>query len=127
MRRVKIRYSWELCMWFAVGGWIYCSETFVARRCSTTTQSESNMGNPPFRTIHVPMPTNPEERRKMIDIKNHITEVVKTAASVAMHQVRAEELRLAGLGHKIAGPFERLMRAVRAGLAAFKAVMKAQS
>lgn len=80
-----------------------------------------------FRTIHVPMPINPEEKRKMIDLRNHITEVVKTAAAVATHELRAEELRVAGMGQKIAGPFERFARAVRAGYAAFKAVMDAQA
>lgn len=63
----------------------------------------------------------------MIDIRKHIEDVVKQATIVAVHEVRAEELRLAGLGHKIAGPFERFARAVRAGWAAFKAVMSAQS
>lgn len=63
----------------------------------------------------------------MIDLKNHVTEIVKTAASVATHELRAEELRLAGLGQKLAGPFERFARAWRAGWAAFKAVMSAQS
>jgi len=85
------------------------------------------MGRPPFRLIHVPMANNPEEQRKMIDIKNHITEVVKQAAQVATHELKAEELRLAGLGQKLAGPFERFARAVRAGWAAFKAVMSAQA
>lgn len=85
------------------------------------------MGDKPFRTIHVPMPLKPEEQRKMIDLKNHITDVVKTATTVATHELRAEELRLAGLGHKIASPFERFARAVRAGWAAFKAVMDAQA
>lgn len=63
----------------------------------------------------------------MIDIHKHIEEMVKEATAIAVHQVRAEELRLAGLGHKIAGPFQRFARAVRAGWAAFKTVMKAQS
>lgn len=85
------------------------------------------MGNLPFRTIHVPLSRNPEEKRKMIDLKNHITEVVTTAAKVATHELKAEELRLAGLGHKLAGPFERFARAVRAGWAAFRAVMDAQA
>jgi len=85
------------------------------------------MGNPPFRTIHVPMPINPEDKRKMIDLKNHITDVVKTATTVATHELRAEELRVAGMGQKIAGPFERFARAVRAGWSAFRAVLKAQS
>ena len=63
----------------------------------------------------------------MIDIRNHITQVVRDAVAVAVHEVRAEELRLAGIGHKLAGPFERFARAVRAGWAAFKAVLHEQA
>ena len=77
--------------------------------------------------IHVPDPINPQEKRKMIDLKTHIEQNVKNAAITAIHDVQAEELRLVGLGQKVAGPFERFARAVRAGFAAFRAVMKAQS
>lgn len=79
------------------------------------------------RTIHVPLSLNPEDDKQMIDIRKHIEDVVKEAATIAVHEVRAEELRMVALGHKLAGPFERFARAVRAGLAAFKAVMKAQA
>jgi hypothetical protein len=76
--------------------------------------------------VTVPDPINPKEKRKMIDLRNHITAAVHEAASVATHELKAEELRLFGLGHKVAGPFERLARAVRAGWAAFRAVLRSQ-
>ncbi len=62
----------------------------------------------------------------MIDIKNHVNEAIKSIVIITMHEVRAEELRLAGMGHKVAGPFERFARAVRAGWVAFRGVLKAQ-
>lgn len=58
-----------------------------------------------------------------IDLKTHIEQSVRKAVITAKHDVEAEELRLAGLGQKIAGPFERFARAVRTGIAAFKAVL----
>lgn len=80
------------------------------------------------RTITVPQPLNqPKETKMSIDLKNHIEQSVRNAVSAAVHEVKAEELRLVGLGQKVAGPFERFARAVRAGIAAFKAVMSAQS
>lgn len=60
----------------------------------------------------------------MIDIKTHIEQTIRNAAITAKHDVQAEELRLTGLGQKIAGPFERFARAIRAGWAAFEAVRK---
>lgn len=77
--------------------------------------------------VTVPDPINPKEKRKMIDVKKHIEDAVKSAAQVATHELKAEELRLAGLGRKVAGPFERFARAIRVGWAAFKAVMEAQA
>lgn len=77
--------------------------------------------------VTVPDPINPQEKRKMIDVKNHITEAVKQSVAIATHELKAEELRLAGLGHKLAGPFERFARAVRAGWAAFRAVLHEQA
>jgi hypothetical protein len=85
------------------------------------------MSTPP-RTITVPQPLNrPKETKMSIDLKTHIEQSVRNAVTAAVHDVKAEELRLIGLGQKVAGPFERFGRAVRAGIAAFKAVMSAQS
>lgn len=63
----------------------------------------------------------------VLDLKSHISQAVAEAALSAGQAVRDEERRLKLLGAKVAGPFGRFGRAVRAAVVAFLMTLHAQS
>ena len=61
--------------------------------------------------------------QKFLEFRHRIESSVVSAVAMSVNDVKSEEERLARAGWQVAGKFEKFVRAWRAGVAAFTAVL----